>query len=55
MRYQGIKRSITQMYLVSIGFNLKKCIWGGLNVEQTTAWLILMNRMCIKLGKKQSL
>lgn len=26
MRYQGIKRSITQMYLVSIGFNLKKCV-----------------------------
>lgn len=23
MRYQGIKRSVTQMYLISIGFNLK--------------------------------
>jgi transposase, IS5 family len=26
MRYQGIRRSVTQMYLVAIGFNLKKCI-----------------------------
>lgn len=28
MRYRGLKRSITQMYLVSIGFNLKKCVRG---------------------------
>lgn len=26
MRYLGIKRSVTQMYLIAIGFNLKKCV-----------------------------